>query len=365
MFLELNGKSYLKEEIIQRSFPDDLTEYERNILDFCSSWLNHEQETYVLNTSGSTGIPKPIEISRQQMITSARMTQAALGLKENDHAFVCLNTEFIAGKMMLVRSMEIGMRLTILNPTSNPLLNLSPDQKIDFTAMAPLQMENILNDTPDKVSILNQMKAILVGGAPVSYALEEKIQRITSPVFLTFGMTETVSHIALRRLNGENKQLYFQGLQNVSFESDTRGCLVIHSPLTLEPVVSNDLAELIGNDKFIWKGRIDHVINSGGVKVNPETVERKLEILFKQFPFNINYFVAGLPDERLGQKVCLVVEEQKLTSEEKEKIASLIPQKSWGYESPKECIFIDRFSLTSTGKINKPETLKRLQEKLS
>jgi O-succinylbenzoic acid--CoA ligase len=260
--------------------------------------------------------------------------------------------------MMIVRSFVIGMNITIIDPASDPLLSLSKNERFDFTAMVPLQIENCLNHASEKISILNGMKAILVGGAPVSSSLEKKIERISSPVLLTFGMTETISHVALRRLNGERKEGYYRALEEVKFEKDNRECLIIHSPLSEEPVITNDVVQLLSKDKFIWKGRFDNVINSGGIKVHPETVESKLQKIFEEANLNIPFFVAGMLDEKLGEKVCLFVEGEKLSEKEKEKILRMFPHRELGYESPRQCYFIKRFEYTESGKVKRKESMK-------
>ena len=186
-------------------WPEAKTPYEADALAFCRAWLSGQTE-FTLHTSGSTGTPKPIRLTRAQMRASAHLTGQTLGLRAGDVALVCLNIRYVAGVMMLVRGLELGLPMTIIEPAGNPLAGFDPaNVRFDFTALVPLQLQHILDDTPEKLAILNRMKAILVGGAVVSPALEQALQVITAPIFSTYGMTETVSHIALRRLNGPER----------------------------------------------------------------------------------------------------------------------------------------------------------------
>lgn len=210
------------------------------------------------------------------MQASARLTGQTLGLQPGDAALVCLNVRYVAGVMMLVRGLELGLSLTIQEPSGNPLANLDPaTDRFAFAAFVPLQLQTILEQTPDKMPILNGMKAIVVGGAATSLALERALQVITAPVYATYGMTETVSHIALRRLNGPDASEVFTALDGVTLGTDERGCLHSTAAATnFEQIQTNDVVELIDPAHFRLLGRADRVINSGGVKIQPERVEQ-------------------------------------------------------------------------------------------
>lgn len=316
---------------------------------FCHEWLNGKT-SFTLHTSGSTGQPKPITLDRMQLETSAQATIQALRLSQQDTALVCLNTAYIAGIMMLVRGMVAGMDLVLVQPDSSPLQGLKADLKIDFAAMVPLQLQTILEENnPKDIRLLNGMKAIIVGGAPVNERLEARVQTLSAPVFLTYGMTETVSHIALRRLNGEARQEYYQTLPGVLIDTDERGALKILSPVTHHQwLQTNDLAELIGPTEFRWLGRADYIINSGGVKIQPEKIEKSIEPFLSRQGIQ-QFFVQGLPHPQWGEAVTLFIE----SDEKKENLLEELRPVLDRYALPKAVIAVKKFSRTATGKIER------------
>ncbi|GAB2569053.1 AMP-binding protein [Spirosoma areae] len=341
-------------------------------LDFCRAWLSGQPE-FTLHTSGSTGTPKPIRLTRAQLQASAHLTGQTLGLLPGDTALVCLNVQYVAGIMMLVRGLELGLPMTIIEPTGNPLAGFdATNDHFAFTAFVPLQLQTILATNspaqqPDKLPILNGMKAILVGGAATSAALEQALQVITAPVYATYGMTETVSHIALRRLNGPEATDVFTGLEGVELGTDERGCLHITSAATnFERVQTNDVVELItpaaaGPAYFRLLGRADNVINTGGVKVQPEPIEQIIQAVLAQvgvLPIP-RLFVAGLPDERLGQRLAVFVEKQTIPQDHWAIIQETIRQQVGPYAAVKEAITVDEFVETPTGKIDRLKTIRR------
>ncbi|MFD2933321.1 AMP-binding protein [Spirosoma flavum] len=358
-------------------WPIPQTPYEDDALVFCRAWLKGQQ-TFTLYTSGSTGTPKPIQLTRAQMRSSAHLTGQTLGLQAGDTSLVCLNIRYVAGIMMLVRGLELGLPMTIIEPSGNPLLNLDPaTDHFAFTAFVPLQLQTILeSNNPayqvDKLPILNGMKAILVGGAATSPALERALQVITAPVYATYGMTETVSHIALRRLNGPNTSELFTALTGAELGTDERGCLHITSAATnFERVQTNDVVDLVdsstkGNRQFRLLGRADRVINSGGVKVQPEQVEQVIQNVITtvdQFSTisGIRLFVTGLPDERLGQRVVVFTEQLPINSQQWMAVQEAVWEKLGPYAVPKELITVTQFSETPTGKIDQKATVAQIR----
>lgn len=352
------------------------TPYERQTLSFCQRWLRGD-ETFLLHTSGSTGKPKPITLQRQQMEASACLTGAAIGLQYGDRALVCLNTAYIAGVMMLVRGMVLGLRLTVLEPTRRPLKR---EGAFDFTALVPMQVQTALRHAEDR-GRLDGMKAVLIGGAPVSDRLVADLQTISATCYHTYGMTETVSHVALRQLNNfenvsgnsipetrDSTNLRVSGFGNpekvsqaserfipldgVELALDERGCLTINGPMTLgETIVTNDRVELAEDGSFVWLGRVDNVINSGGVKVQAEQVERAVQKAF----VGKRVFVVGLPDETLGEAVTAFVEwvPMGFDFEDYEREVTGLGR----YDRPKRYIYLEKFCETSTGKIDKAATM--------
>ena len=368
--LVLNGTSYPLQQLADVCAYANLSPYERQVVQFAQQWLSG-QETFTVQTSGSTGAPKPILLTRTQMVTSARLTGQAVGLQPGDQALVCVSVAYIAGMMMLVRGFELGLHLTIVDPVSQPLAQFSPATHFDFTAMIPLQLQETLQGAPHACTILDGMKGILIGGAPVSQRLEDQLQRITAPIYHTYGMTETVSHIALKRLNGPQRSACYVPFAGVCLGQDERGCLTITSVLTRgETLQTNDLVEVYPNGTFRWLGRIDNVINSGGVKVQIEKVEAAIEAWLTRYQqgryAERRFFVGALPDARLGQSVIAVIEGepfgggQTLSPEMTATIRHMLQQVLTPYEIPRQWYFLSRFLETPTGKIDRLANLQHL-----
>ncbi|QMU28546.1 AMP-binding protein [Adhaeribacter radiodurans] len=362
--LLLNGKKFYYEEIANYSFRNSipLNGYEVTTLEFCRNWLNGVQEI-AINTSGSTGAPKLITLTRAQMIASAQNTLLALNLQENDRTLVCLNTEYIGGMMMLVRGLVGNLHLTIIEPIGNPFKYLPPNgpDEYDFGSFVPLQLQAIITESPEKKYLLDQMKGILVGGAVVNDILYKQIQNIAAPVYHTYGMTETSSHVALKRLNGSKPDSYFKAASSVKLGLDERGCLTIIGNLTNDQLITtNDLANLISEHEFEWLGRVDNTINSGGVKVQAEKVEVALAQALLELDLNYRSFITPLPDAKLGQRIVAVLEGEKLENTKEESIQKHLQQILNKYEIPKAFKYIANFCTTASGKIDKPATLKSL-----
>jgi O-succinylbenzoic acid--CoA ligase len=359
--LHINHKEIPFKEI-QNQIPE--TTFEKNIFNFCVDWLTGK-EYFEIYTSGSTGKPKLIKIYRQQMQLSAQMTGEFLKLKKGDKALVCLNTEYIAGKMMLVRGLEIGMNLHIIEPSTNPFLNLPITTQIDFIALVPMQLQGILKSEPTRLPILQKMRAIIVGGAAVGQELERDLQLIKAPIYSTYGMTETITHIALKRLNGTKKNQYYKTLPKVSIKQDSRGCLVISSPTTLDKeLITNDLVRIIDESHFEYLGRIDNVINSGGVKIQAEKVERVVENALLKLKCEYSFVIIPLKDEVLGQSVNLVVESKSLSVEFQDSLFEILKANLGKYEVPKKVFYLPQFPRTLTEKVDKQKMNKLLLSRL-
>ena len=347
----INGREVTIASIIStKALPR--TEFESHTFTFIRQWLTNHDD-FSITTSGSTGKPKTIPLTRAQMRASARMTVNFLALKKNDRALVCLNTQFIAGRMMLVRAFEAGLHIIVQEPSANPLQGVVSD--IDFIALVPLQFQSIIDAGKMYVEKLNRMKAIIIGGAPVHDSLKEKIKKIKSPVFSTYGMTETISHVALQRLNGEHGTEKYLMLPGIHIKKDDRGCLVIDAPYLSNKITTNDLVDITSAAEFQWLGRWDNIINTGGLKIIPEEVESKISYTFTSLSIDANFFIHSLPDERLGNKIILVIETEKHLN--KEEIISSVKQSLSKYEVPKDIITIPQFSYTQTGKINRTESM--------
>ncbi|WP_201288837.1 AMP-binding protein [Polaribacter septentrionalilitoris] len=313
------------------------------IYSFLNSWFS-SSNTISVQTSGSTGIPKPILLKKQQMINSALATGDFFDTKENTLALLCLSPAYIAGKMMLVRAITLGWHLDVITPDANPLQNL--DKYYDFTAMVPLQLKN-------SITYLSNVKKIIVGGGVVSNELQDQIQNTKCKVFATYGMTETITHIAIKPLNNQpdemlscGKKSFYEILPNIQIYKDKRDCLVIEAPKVSDEIIfTNDVVDLISDTKFEWLGRHDHVINSGGVKLYPEKIEEKLSKIISN-----RFFVAGIPDAVFGEKLIVIIEGQEIDLD----FNSVNLSK---FEKPKKVYFIQNFKETITKKIQRKKTL--------
>ena len=327
--------------------------------DFINAWLGGQEE-FILHTSGSTGTPKPIIIKRNQLSASAIMTGEALQLGPGTKALVCPNVSYIAGLMMLVRAMELDWDISVTEPASNPLLELPEDDHFDFVALVPMQLAAIM-ENPSTKEKTHHLGKILLGGAPVSLSLQKKIQEIPTPIYLSYGMTETVSHIALRRLNGPDASAYFTFLPNLTFGVDDRGCLYVRGAVTNgEKVQTNDLVHISSNT-FEWLGRADHVINSGGIKIILDKIDAQIAQVFDQMNLPNAFFAWSEPDEKLGQKLVLIIEGE-LNQFTKDEVQAEIRAHISAYETPKRIYFADQFEKTATGKVDKRSTFQYLQK---
>lgn len=332
---KLNGFHLNKEDLcrVAYSFIKEGEDFEIPVGDFLLDWF--DSKNYIeMETSGSTGIPKTIKVDKQAMVNSALATGDFFELSPGNKALHCLPVKYVAGKMMLVRSLILGLDLDFVSPSSHPLLN--NEINYDFVAMVPLQAQNSIEE-------LKKVKKLIVGGAKVNLGLEAELVKLPIQVFETFGMTETISHIAAKRIGDKE----FKVLPNVTISYDDHKCLVIHAPKVSEEfIITNDLVELIDENKFIFLGRIDNVINSGGVKLIPEQIELKLANKIKN-----RFFIHSKEDEILGEKLLLVIEGEKYDI--KDSIFADLDK----YEKPKEIIFVPKFTETGNGKIIRKESL--------
>lgn len=342
----IEGKVYNFNQLQEK-----ITEYKKNnnllykkIAIFLENWFN-SSDFIELKTSGSTGNPKQIIVKKKQMINSALATGKYLNLKEGDKALCCLLVDFISGKMMIIRALTLGLDLYFTPPSSNPLASVMGN--FDFIAMTPMQVANSLTE-------LHRVQKIILGGASISNDLEKKLQKFDNQIFATYGMTETLSHIAIRKIthSQEKKQIY-EALPNVFFEKDNRNCLIISCKgVTDEKIITNDVVNLLNETSFEWIGRWDNVINSGGIKVFPEEIELKLSEIIKK-----NFFIGAEQDELLGQKIILFLEgnsEKNKNILEEIKLKNILEK----YKIPKKVYFLQKFIYTETGKIQRNETMK-------
>lgn len=331
--------------------------------EFISEW-NNDAQTIHVQTSGSTGAPKKLNVRKDRMIESAKMTCNFLGLQPGDTALLCMNLDYIGAKMMVVRSLVRQLRLIQVAPSGHPLATV--DVPITFAAMVPLQVYNSLQ-VPEEREKLRQIKHLIIGGGAVDDVLAAQLHDFPHAVWSTYGMTETLSHIALRRLNGLESSSWYTPLQGIKVTANADECLVIDAPMLCDtPIVTNDMAEIReistseGKNALAFRiiGRRDNVINSGGVKIQMEELERLMR------PFlTMPYMVTKRKSEKFGEIVVLMVEregdDEGATVEEKSElpmlraILRLLHRALPRYWEPRLYLSVDRIPMTETGKLNR------------
>lgn len=326
--------------------------------DFLSEW-NNDSDRVLVHTSGSTGKPKPMMVEKKRMLNSARITCDFLGLKPGDSALLCMSLDYIAGKMVVVRSIERHLHLISVPPSGHPLKDV--DEEITFAAMVPMQVYNTLQ-VPEERERLSRIRHLIIGGGAIDAALEQELQSLPGDIAIwsTYGMTETLSHIALRRINGDEPSEWYQPFDSVHISQTEEGCLVIDAPqVCAETLVTNDIVEIepyiynkVEKLRFRIKGRKDNVICSGGIKIQIEEVETLLKPHLEK-PF----MLAKKKDGKFGEIAVLLTEDEdikkveatvrRLLSDESEKSSD---HKKYKYWIPKEFRYVEHLPLTETGK---------------
>jgi len=297
--LILSGKFYSNDELVL--FCREEISANKNPgwkLDVYSFILNFLDDSAYISqqTSGSTGTPKTIQLTKNAMLNSAKLTSEFFQLEKEQVAVLCLPIKYIAGKMMVIRAFFARLNLVLIEPAGTP--DFSGIEQVDFCAMVPMQAANLL-----KQKKWPEIKTLILGGTETGIELAEKLQKVKTSVFETYGMAETCSHISLKRINGKNAEDYFRVLPGITIAKDNRECLVIDVPFLNEKVITNDCVDLVSENRFRWLGRFDTIINSGGIKIQPEILEKKIENILQK-----SCVILGEPDEVLGQKVVLIVE---------------------------------------------------------
>ena len=351
--------------------------------DFYSEW-NNDSDRVLVHTSGSTGKPKPMMVEKKRMLNSARITCDFLGLKPGDSALLCMSLDYIAGKMVVVRSIERHLHLISVSPSGHPLkdINLKDangkdvNGEITFAAMVPMQVYNTLQ-VPEERERLTHIRHLIIGGGAIDASLEKELRSLPGNIAIwsTYGMTETLSHIALRRINGAEASEWYQPFDSVKISQTDEGCLVIDAPLVCaETLVTNDIVEIepyiynkvenheevenhnkVEKLRFRIKGRKDNVICSGGIKIQIEEVEALLKPHLEK-PF----MIAKKKDEKFGEIAVLLTEDEdikkveatirRLLSGKSDDSNKSSESKSHKYWIPREYLHVDHLPLTETGK---------------
>lgn len=319
----------------------DYKKYLQELYDFLSEWFD-DSDTIIVQTSGSTGIPKKMRVRKDQMIQSARMTVEFLNLRPGDSALLCMPLMYIAGKMMVVRALVASLDLYCQVPSGYPMRNLN--QHIKFAAMVPSQVFNSLQSSTERERI-SQIETLIIGGGAIDINLEKELMNFPHSVYSTYGMTETLSHIALRKLNGDEASKSYKPFSSVKLSLSSERTLIIDAPLVNDAVLpTNDIAEIYDDDSFCIIGRKDNIINSGGVKVQIEKVEEYLA-QFLNFPFAITF----IPHPKWGEAIVLLIESIDYDEKELRQIINCLPK----YWKPLYIEGVIRLPYTGTDKVDR------------
>jgi len=318
---------------------------------FIDEW-NNDSAYVEVKTSGSTGEPKRMLVEKRRMLNSARITCDFLGLKPGDTALLCMSTDYIAGKMMVVRSIERGLKLIEVTPCGHPLNNVQcsmvrsssaglqgKNGQLAFAAMVPMQVYNSLQ-VPEEKERLMAIRHLIIGGGAIDEAMEAELRTFPHAVWSTYGMTETLSHIALRRISGPEASEWYMPFPTVKLSTTDEGCLVIDAPeVCAQTLTTNDIVELKSDGRFRIRGRKDNVICSGGIKIQIEEVEQILKKYMR-----VPYIISKRKDEKFGEIVVLLTEGD--TAEAQTICQQVLPK----YHQPKVYLHVNQIPLTETGK---------------
>ncbi len=346
--IKINGNSFDQNQLInvcKDYIALNRKDYYSEVYSFILKWFDDKDYIY-LKTSGTTGSPKTISLKKIHLINSAIATSRYFGLDSSMNLLLCLPVTFIAGIMMIVRAFVNKCNLIIEEPKSNPFIDVN--ETIHFTAITPFQLFHSIDTIRSK-----EIRNIIVGGSEISAYLEGKVSELKTNVYATYGMTETCSHVAIRSVNNPSNSDVYLAMDNITFSTDDQKCLIIHAPLISDnPIYTNDCVELIDKKRFRWLGRRDNIINSGGLKISPEWIEKKISTVLKY-----DYFISSIPDDALGEKVVLVVENSTIINKDEEflNLKNILSK----YEMPKDIVYVDKIIRSENGKILRKETMKK------
>lgn len=337
--ITIEGEIYLPDVFLEKDIPDfaSRSEFHYDLFLFLKDWFS-DSPTLKVQTSGSTGIPKEMFAEKNKMMQSARLTCSFLNLKQGDSALLCMPLNYIAGKMVIVRTLISGLDLYPMAPSGNPLKDT--DKEFAFAAMIPLQVFNSLQSDNEKKRLSN-IKNLIIGGGAIDPQTEEAVKNFPNKVYSTYGMTETLSHIALRQLNGSEASDHYYPFDSVTLSVSEDNALIIDAPLVYdERLYTNDIVQIYEDGSFRIIGRKDNIINSGGVKIQIEEVEALLKPILKG-----EFAISSLPDPKFGEIVVLATENEV----DEILISELLPI----YSFPKKIVKVTKIPLTETGKINR------------
>jgi Acyl-CoA synthetases (AMP-forming)/AMP-acid ligases II len=343
MWIDFSSKETLTYSYFLKKKNKEDNFWKKSIFSFLKNWYD-DKPIVLSSTSGSTGIPKVFSLHKKYMYERAIKTVEFLKLKKKGvTGLLCLSPNFIAAKMFLVRAIIFKWKIYCVPPSSNPLKNIQ--KYFDITSMVPIQVFFSLK-------YLKNIKILLIGGSSISNLLLKKLQCVSTVCYATYGMTETSGHIAIKRINGFKQSICYQTFQDVSLSIDNRNCLKIFSPFCINSFVqTNDIVHIISKNTFIWIGRYDNIINSGGIKIIPELIEKKISSFI---PCNKRFFVSSIPDNILGEKLILIIEGYPFQL--------YIPDNIFDkkFYKPKNVFFIPSFTENLLDKFKRKETVKKI-----
>lgn len=340
--INYNNYSYTANEFIQLTLNVD---YALNAAVFVKQWIHDLPFTFL--SSGSTGEPKAFEFKKEQLQSGAQLTIDALGLRnQNNHILLCLNPGFVGGAMMLARAFELDCEITLLEPNTKIIELLDPNHPYTFASFVPAQL---LNPGFDKDKF-NRFSFVLIGGSHLSMTLEKQLEKLMPECYHTYGMTETLSHVALRRVGVEDT---FKLLPQTELRINEMGCICIKTRFNNNWIDTHDMAELMTDGSFKILGRTDFVINSGAWKIHPEQVEKVIEELNEQFKMiQGNFIISSVKDITWGEK-CVLVLNQKIEENQFHGLQEMLSQKLMKYQIPREMIHLNSWKYTKNGKTSR------------
>ncbi len=345
MWIDFSSKKTLNDSYDSLSKENKNFYWKNSIFSFLRNWFDNES-LVTIYTSGTTGVPKKIFLKKKYMFERAIKTVEFLNLREKGlKGFLCLSTDFIAARMFLVRAIIFKWKIYCVEPSSNPLKNVK--KFFDIASMVPMQVFY-------SFQYLKYIKILLIGGASISNILEKKLKNIATVCYSTYGMTETLGHIAIRKINGLNKSIFYKSFHDIHLSVDKRDCLKIFSSSCINySIQTNDIVSMKESDKFYWIGRYDNVINSGGIKIIPELIERNISSFI---PIYKRFFISSIPDKIFGERIVLIIEGDPFQFE----LSNIIFSGKNKFYKPKDIFFVPHFIENSLGKFNRKAIMKEL-----
>ncbi|BBA17286.1 AMP-binding protein [Blattabacterium cuenoti] len=346
MWIDFSSKEKIFSSFILKKQNEKNNNWKKSIFSFLKDWFNNKPIILSLS-SGTTGIPKILSLRKEHMYKRAVRTVEFLKLnkKRGIKGLLCLSPDFIASKMFLVRAIIFKWKIYCTPPSSNPLKNIK--EYFDITSMVPVQVFFSLK-------YLKYIKIVLIGGYSISIFLEKKLKNISTICYATYGMTETSGHIAMKKVNGSNRSTFYKSFKDIILSVDDRNCLKIFSTCCMDSFLqTNDIVHMISENTFTWIGRYDNVINSGGIKIIPELIEKEISFFI---PYEKRFFISSIPDKILGEKIVLVIEGKPFSLH----IPDSIFNGNKKFYKPKNIFFISHFTKNLLSKFRRKEIMKKL-----